>query len=672
MGSDKVKKENKRGYSRGGCRECKRRKIKCDEQKPSCSQCSRLQKQCSYPKEGEKVLRVSKKFLESNPNPVVESNPKPFTIQMYSGPDDFGKGAKKRKIMKKTKMVHTSDNGDAPPKQSKSSSSIFNLLNTTSGTSPLQQTGTDVNAVITGSATSMVRGSPSSSVLDYLYNDDDLNLIAADLNNIVSDIMFTSNMNIENFQSSIENDPSFLFNPALIPEETSIPETTHYDNAIPKNIPLDYIKLNTDDERRYLKDFYDTFASQILPFGAYDPITTRYTNPLRDVILKYSYKEPFLLSAVLSQGAKISSEKTNSKKDIDAYGSYLSTCLKLLGPALSRNRDKKVKDDLTSNVESILITVLLLTSSNASTAKQSWRPHLKGAKDIIMKATHSKMGSSKALILCKIWFADFEILAGQSSHLGGTLKLDEELDSVINFTDPYEHKVLQEFGMIQPNTYNIMFGYNTDCVYLFRDLSKILNKRRIEGDEFVPNDSLEYIRLISGFYEQYNRVYIDRNCTMSYPPHPLLNLTDTVSTEIGPIHISWMDITQQAYSLAGLITIFTQVFMDPPDLPHIKDLNDKLVSLITCFEKSKDHMKMRFPYGFSMIQWPISVAGVNCTENPQKPLIAKYFEICAKLGSSSAEIALKRIKKLWELRERGEEFPELDEDESTKIDSVAY
>ena len=116
-----------------------------------------------------------------------------------------------------------------------------------------------------------------------------------------------------------------------------------------------------------------------------------------------------------------------------------------MGPALSKNRDKLVKDDLTSNIESILITVLLLTSSNAMTEKLSWRPHLKGAKDIIIKATHSKIRLSKTLILCKIWFADFEILAGTSSHLGGNDKTDCDLDSVINFEDEFVKSVLEQF-----------------------------------------------------------------------------------------------------------------------------------------------------------------------------------------------------------------------------------
>ena len=53
-----------------------------------------------------------------------------------------------------------------------------------------------------------------------------------------------------------------------------------------------------------------------------------------------------------------------------------------------------------------------------------------------------------------------------------------------------------------------------------------------------------------------------------------------------------------------------------------------------------------------MIQWPITVAGINCTIKSQQPVIEKFFKICIELGSVSAEITLKRIKKIWELRER--------------------
>ncbi|KAG7196286.1 uncharacterized protein KQ657_000301 [Scheffersomyces spartinae] len=38
----------KRKYSRGGCMECKRRKIKCDEGKPFCFNCTKVRKECTY------------------------------------------------------------------------------------------------------------------------------------------------------------------------------------------------------------------------------------------------------------------------------------------------------------------------------------------------------------------------------------------------------------------------------------------------------------------------------------------------------------------------------------------------------------------------------------------------------------------------------------------------
>lgn len=49
-GEKAVQKKKKRQYSRNGCKECKRRKLKCDEGKPECWQCSHLGKSCIYVK----------------------------------------------------------------------------------------------------------------------------------------------------------------------------------------------------------------------------------------------------------------------------------------------------------------------------------------------------------------------------------------------------------------------------------------------------------------------------------------------------------------------------------------------------------------------------------------------------------------------------------------------
>lgn len=50
-----MSKIKKRKYSREGCEECKRRKMKCDEGKPYCYNCSRLNKVCNYKSKNRKI-----------------------------------------------------------------------------------------------------------------------------------------------------------------------------------------------------------------------------------------------------------------------------------------------------------------------------------------------------------------------------------------------------------------------------------------------------------------------------------------------------------------------------------------------------------------------------------------------------------------------------------------
>ncbi|KAK6205419.1 fungal-specific transcription factor domain-containing protein [Scheffersomyces amazonensis] len=714
MASDKIR-DSKRDYSRGGCRECKRRKIKCDESKPFCLQCSRLQKTCSYPKAGEKVLRVSKRYLEIHSGePPAPSPPKPLTIQVYQGPDfqkrkgkvrsfrplkdieaDASANAKVNKrsgagsgaaspplstVPTSTTVTSTTVSVPTPPATTPSAhpataiSSIINqttsiessLTNSNSSSdlisTPFQ--GTDSMDTANSQPQSFI--SPTSSFI--MYNDEDLNLLASDLNEIVNDMMFASNFDDANNNNSVTTDFQHIFNKKSNGISLSPLSTT--DGGIPRHVPIESIKVKTLDERTYLAGFYNEFAQQILPFGAFDNERGIYSNPLRDVILSFASKEPYILAAVLAQGAITVYRRTKLQKDQLANGSYLSTCLKFLGPALSRNRDKMVKDDLVSNIERILVTVLLLTSSNAATTKQSWRPHLKGAKDIVLKATNSKIRSSKTLILCKLWFADFEILAGTSSHLGGTLKSDEELDLVINFNDPYELSVLREFGIFQDNGFNIMFGYRNEIAYLFRDLLKIFNRRRVLGTEFVADDSIEYLRLLSGFSSEYNIRFVQSADEIILRNDGVIpDLIDIINVNGKEIAISWMDICQQAYSLAGLITVLTTILHNPFDAPHVQDLNNKLIALIGFTEECENVSEQVLKYSLSMIQWPISVAAMNCVNKDQRRLVHNFFTTSAELGSGSAEVALKKIKHAWNVHDGGQDYHESGEEYE---DVVAY
>ncbi|ODV71808.1 Zn(II)2Cys6 transcription factor CYBJADRAFT_164107 [Cyberlindnera jadinii NRRL Y-1542] len=55
---------SKRKYSRNGCTECKKRRMKCDETKPSCWQCSRLGRECIYIMNRKNKKRRSKEEIE--------------------------------------------------------------------------------------------------------------------------------------------------------------------------------------------------------------------------------------------------------------------------------------------------------------------------------------------------------------------------------------------------------------------------------------------------------------------------------------------------------------------------------------------------------------------------------------------------------------------------------
>lgn len=778
----------RRDYSRGGCRECKRRKIKCDEAKPHCNQCSRLNKPCLYPSPEELVVRASKLFLVNH----AASIKKPFVIRLYRpesqkradaplsdsssvSSDPSPKPSSAPKLSWKDGVPAASSVSPSPAKSSallrslsesvmpsrpaaifeptvKTTKPIRNLLGDVftpplvnladpfpysrmetqfldsfqrltskpgpgpsptlpTAPAPMRRSHTIPSSTLrpnidelrdqTGSRAEgpdslFARPSdPSlltyddklpSTLTDDLFNTADLDILALDLNSIVHDMMF---------DSRLEQKPD-AFDPSTIQDlhQSSLAESALFDAIasgiitspsaltdvtaslselqFPRHVSIDSLQMTSSHERLYLEDFFHVSAMQIMPFGLYDPAMQTYYNPIRDTILHYARKEPFLLAAVLAEGARTSFNNNRLERDQDAYCKYLSRCLRLLEPALTRNRNSKANGDLTSNIESILLTVLLLTSANASSTSQSWRPHLKGAKDIILRASSNEMRLSKTLILCKLWFTDFEVLAGTSSDKGGTLETDAELNLVILLHSSYEMNVLMDYGFITDKQFVVMCGYSVKCLEYFRDLIKLMKLKRETGVLFVASNSLEYLRLLSGFHEQYQTEFGDRRGVIPNSETTKMDsgiLVDIIQTSKGEVTISWMDICQQAYCLAAMITIMIQFMLVPYDSSQVQSLVSTLISLVSFIGDIHGVPVQKFPYSFLMIQWPMLTAAVNCTQESQKYVIMKFFRISVELGSGSAEVALKRITRVWESRETGQEYPP---EEDNNLDVVAY
>ena len=618
---------SKREYSRGGCRECKRRKIKCDETKPHCLKCMRLSKQCSYPTPGETVLRVLKQYMSENPIDESKSN---INIHYYNP-----------EVNKTQKTPPNSENyrGDETI-ESRDSHARNNSI--------------DLKPEPTISPQVLSELSPS-----LLFSQDDLQLLVTDVNCMVLDLIPQDIVSIDEIASLWE-----------LPHQLTLPSVQ---SSIIDGVPSEYMSpLALDVERKYMRFFYQEFAMQICPFGVFDPVNGGYGNPLRDCLLRYGFREAYLLLAILALGAKCEFEeleKAQGANDLieaarDASWKYLSQCLKLLGPALVLNQEHSVRHDMLENLELILLTVLLLALANALLHRQNWRPHLKGAKDIIIKATNLKIRQLKTLILCKMWFVDFEILAGTLLALGGTLSTDFELDSVLLFSNSYEIKILRELGIIQENGFNVISGYHFEAIEWFKEFLKMLNRRKHEGAEYIANDLLAYINFIAAFNKFYHTAYVSHEgllpalfvLTYIGPPPNLVDLVrgHNVEGDDVTVVVLWMDISQQAYSLAAIIAVHTWILSLPYDMPYIQLLVAKLVSLIGWLSRFNDDCPSQYHrYLLLMIQWPMIVAGLCSDDEDHQMLLLKYFTYAQTLGSFLAEKIRKRLLEIWDRRRQG-------------------
>lgn len=664
----------KRLYSKKGCRECKRRKIKCDEEKPECWQCRRLKKSCAYPEVGEKVYRVSKKVMNNNAleRKLEDDN----SIRLNSFPSATDQN---HDINGSTKYRGLQTSGQIENNTKFKSPSIVNLLNDANQES---ESNKENNTQLLEDNNMFLLNKDGF----FDFNPDDFNLLAGDFNDIVSNLMFEGNFDTKHYKNDLESLDSFFDEHSHFLSqdeghtkdiEEAYNREEYTDNPIQRNIPMDYVKVKTEKERAYIQVFYDIVCEVLMPFKAYDESINSYFNPIRDILLGYASKEPFILAAVLALGANTSFEQSGAAEDKEALFKYLSKCLKMLEPSL-QNNDEKDKKVSASNIEMVLITVLLITSINTMNATQEWRPHLKGAKDILLKyslnhAKYARLKYSNIMIFSKFMFSAYECLAGLSAKSGGTLKNDE-MDLLICSGDAHEVQTLERSGVILRRGFNVFFGYHNSCIPHMRDLIKILNKIRSKNNNFEPDDSLEYIRLISEFQNQRNLTFVSKKYILSESDFDNQLVPDNLSLDIAVIDnvkfiVNWMDISHQLYVLAAMLTILTSCFQLSYKSTQVQALISKLMEPLSFLESYLEELIMNKSY-VMIVQWPIYVAGLNCISEQHKLLVTKCFIIASEAGSRTAELTLKRVRKIWDLHSKNKDL--INDDDDDDMDIVTY
>ncbi|KAL6450683.1 LYS14 Lysine biosynthesis regulatory protein LYS14 [Candida maltosa Xu316] len=513
-------------YSRGGCQECRRRKIKCDEAKPYCYNCTRLSKNCSYPTkpkykfEEPKVVSLP---IESPLPPPTIPPPPPTTTTTTSTVN----------VRSQPVPVHA----PFPP--------IFPH-------SPAQK---PMDHLQPASKRYKISDILSPDNNDYSWGElpvSDLQTIFGDASLLVHDSLglFTS-LNDQRLTTKADDDLSFLLD---FPIQTSISDTNtgtptsnqtsaNNNNKVSepnyspeKNSQLIMRTLNKEEVSGPHQFYLDKLTNTSLGFNLFPFAESVENNEVLKILLKYSDECNYLLLSLLASSSAFQFIQTNKPTHKENQIKYTNACLKYLSDAFPSNQ-KTFKDEnnsndddgkfqsMINNIEKLLLTILVLTLNYTALAyyqrtkdgdiPRDWKTHLRGVKDLLLKYTKLAQTNknhylSDGLALAKTWFFAIESVAELHDPYGGTikyLKKNISMDKVIIRTDQEldvsdmsrlwletgyfnrgknqsYHDALLRIGLLTNSSlpistqFNIFNGYSIDVVRLIDEMTKNLDLLR--------------------------------------------------------------------------------------------------------------------------------------------------------------------------------------------------
>ncbi|KAH3900688.1 related to Lysine biosynthesis regulatory protein LYS14 [Saccharomycodes ludwigii] len=624
------KPQSKRKYSRNGCTQCKKRRMKCDESKPSCWQCSRMKRECIY------IL-----------------NPKNKKRKQKQSSADINKDAKKTKD--KTVKKHALEQQPVIKDQQ----NLPDVITTHDLDSY------DVNLLLQN----------LNDIVNMKLNDSTIDDPMMSLENFdvpVFDLMGgdTVTMNSSSLSSVTSPNNNFInanlntISKGANPSHPVIPISFLVDNPITFNTKLESFKLGATHDK-YLKVFYYDCMDSIAPFFQDQ------SNPLRDTVLSFAKNESYLLSAILAVGASITFKKTQDIEDEKSYCAYLTHCLNLLSEQF------KNESNVVNKLEPIILTVIMLAWDCIYTMNSQWRSHLQGVTELFKKI--NTKCSSKVLNLAKCWFKVMETFASISTVLGGALVDELDLDVIF---DPYNYQYLDSLkflNVITPlNEFNLIRGHKEDFDLVIKEVIKALNIiRHSEKNHFSENGiftkDLDYLlwspakngssSLVSKFsYFKIQKILVEIDKQLEYefidksgiipddnPSHPKNsgiqdNAIDLVKLKSGEeIAISWYDISHQTQVLSFLLIVLLKLLGIPKESIIIQEVVRKITGFFKFLDSDAPPQNSRTCYS----NFAILVAGLNAVDEKTRDIIKQYYELNGKKFQRLTKHNLNRLEKVW-------------------------
>jgi hypothetical protein len=479
---------------------------------------------------------------------------------------------------------------------------------------------------------------------EFSFSLNDANLLYNDLNDLVN--WKLEEAMTQNLRTYIEESTN-PFSTKL--KEHNLPLTTDRTELI-FDVPLEMFNLG-EPHNQYLKLYYDEFITLLCPF-----IPNVGQNPVRDVLLNYAKRETYLLYAILACGAKTQHRLSLKIRDDQAYCSYLSTCLNILGDNFE---DEQL---ITEKVEPMLLTILLLTTDCASTKNLRWRAHLKGAKELLKKSTVQ----SDTLNFCRNWLITYEVLAGITNPYGGIFQNDtEELENFINNDQLYLNS-LKKMNMIDVHGFNYISGHIIQLDIAFKDIIKILNRIRslevnglLKFKSHLDHEISPAVLTLSEWHSISNQLdnleemdIIDKSGLIptSNPNHPSNNklegfdAIDTIKLPSGEeITLSWFDISHQTHIITARIVFLVRVLEFGRSSIFIQELVKKGLRFVKFFDQVPDYRNVCMTHLHMMM----SSLGKFCLDEDDQRLVEKYLKALYSMGLASAGHNLARLQRIW-------------------------
>jgi hypothetical protein len=671
----------KRKYSRRGCNECKRRKMKCDEAKPLCHNCLRLNKTCVYPAAAHaprrpgRIPRPKQLAIWTSPGeqelptglvPGLAQEPSPPPPARHAlpgaGPDPFAPPADLRGLFDEA-SVFVHDFADLVGVDLGARGEPWGAFEQGLAAAPMPVEELEVPADWLGASGGGGGGGGGAG-------------LSPALGAAAVATLSPAGASALNSGGPAAGCAAWLAAPAggiaALVSQFSLPAPHAH-----------YLHLLALTDMLY----------HMFPFS---PSVD--ANPVMHILLTHLLTCRHLLTLLLAILATFEYNRTRHPQHDAMRRRCLLECLSLL--SLEFSGGPGARNALC--IERLLFTVLVLTLTFTAVAPHdgapldaldSWKAHLRGAKDLLVSYSAVRAHVELAgLALAKVWFFAIESVAGLLSPTGGSLKREaapsragaapgdvfRDTGYFLRAANRLYHDALARAGLLAAAPsgaeFNLYLGYTIEVVYLNQEFIGALDRVRADPLWRMPAPA------VASLLERMGAARLVQLVPSARPPHYVVDAAsrahpcyagaDRVALPASAYGVraadaaavSWFDLSQQIRidALHLRVLLLPHFLALPRHHEAVQALVERIVAsaFFVCrtdegsaaggvVARSKHFYlpRLLFDARCVMVQAPFQLCIALATQPLQLELLELLFEGLVALGNGSAWGALARARR---------------------------